>query len=152
MRRKRKISLGNGQYLRLSNGEIERLGVSSLTLVGSGLTIERVGYWVRVSDGRGNFVTSEFCPPRPKSVIIAPPGRRLWQLAEFLCTKKTYNSIFCPLMAEFHHEYFEALNEGRSWRARWVRVLYFGAFFKSAGLNVSMKFLREAWERFQKKA
>jgi hypothetical protein len=84
--------------------------------------------------------------------VISPPGLRLWHLAEFLCTKKTYASIFYPLLAEFQHEYFDALSTGRTWKARWVRVLYFCAFFKSAGLNVTMKLMREAWERFQKKA
>jgi len=29
--------------------------------------------------------------------VISPPGLRLWHLAEFLCTKKTYASIFYPL-------------------------------------------------------
>jgi hypothetical protein len=82
--------------------------------------------------------------------VILPPGSRLWNLADFFCTKKTYDSVFCPLLADFQYEYFEALKDGREWKARWLRVLYFGAFFKSAGLNVAMRFLREAWARFHK--
>jgi hypothetical protein len=82
--------------------------------------------------------------------ILAPPGCRLWNLAEFFCTKRTYGSIFIPLLAEFQHEYFDALKNDREWKARWLRVLYCGAFFKSAGLNVAMRFLREAWDRFKK--
>jgi hypothetical protein len=79
-----------------------------------------------------------------------PPGSHLWKFAEFFCTKKTYDSVFHPLLADFQHEYFEALKDGRVWKARWTRVLYLGAFFKSAGLNVAMRFLREAWDRFKK--
>jgi hypothetical protein len=82
--------------------------------------------------------------------IFRPPGLPLWRVAKFLCTNKTYDSIFSPLLADFHHEYFEALKAGRKWKARWLLVLYCGAFFKSAGLNVSMRFLREAWVRFHK--
>jgi len=86
-------------------------------------------------------------PPR---MLSLPPGVRFWKLAECLCTKKTYDSVFVPLLADFHHEYFECLRSGRKWKARWMRVLYLGAFVKSASLNVSMKFLREAWTRFRK--
>jgi DNA-binding CsgD family transcriptional regulator len=88
---------------------------------------------------------------RPKAnALFSPPGMGLWRLAEFLCTKKTYDSVFVPLLADFHHEYFEALSRGEKWKARWLRVLYYSAFFKSAGLNVAMRFLREAWARFHK--
>jgi hypothetical protein len=82
--------------------------------------------------------------------VFCPPGLHLWKLAEFFCTRKTYDSVFYPLLADFHHEYFDALNAGLEGRALWLRVLYCGAFFKSAGLNVAMRFLREAWARFLK--
>lgn len=77
--------------------------------------------------------------------VSAAPGQRLWKVTEFLCSKKTYASVFAPLLAEFQHEYFEALNDGRQWKARWLRVVYVCAFLKSAGLHISMKLLREAW-------
>jgi hypothetical protein len=35
--------------------------------------------------------------------VYLPPGLSLWKLAESFCTKKTYDSIFCPLLAEFQH-------------------------------------------------
>jgi len=89
-------------------------------------------------------------PLLPGKAVVSPPGLDIWKLAEFLCTKKTYDSIFVPLLADFHHEYFDALSVGREWKARWLRVLYCGAFFKSAGLNVAMRLLREAWDRFKK--
>jgi hypothetical protein len=44
--------------------------------------------------------------------MFRPPGLHLWKLAEFFCTKKTYDSIFCPLLADYHHEYFDAHDTG----------------------------------------
>jgi hypothetical protein len=85
-----------------------------------------------------------------RRAVLAPPGLRLWKLAEFFCTRKAYDSVFVPLLADFHHEYFECLSTGQKGKALWMRGLYLWAFLKSAGLNVSMKFLREAWARFRK--
>jgi hypothetical protein len=117
---------------------------------------ERIEFVIRESQeqNHASASTSEL-PKKPvpvgsDGVIVFPPGLHLWKLAEFFCTKKTYDSIFIPLLADFHHEYFDALSARREWRARWLRVLYCGEFFKSAGLNVAMRFLREAWARFHK--
>ena len=84
-----------------------------------------------------------FFPPIAK--IATPPGVRLWKLAEFFCTQRTYKAVFEPLLADFQHEYFEALSQGRRGKALWLRVLYLWAFCKSTGLNLAMSFVREIW-------
>ena len=125
--------------------------------------MSRVAEHLRLSRDEAEVVIEDFCRELRASLgsahrddghkhakVSLPPDFRLWRLAEFLSTKKTYASVFRPLLADFHHEYFESLRAGSKWKARWLRVLYFGAFFKSAGLNIGMKLLSEAVARFRK--
>lgn len=58
------------------------------------------------------------------------PGYSLLRAAEFLCARRTVDLVFRPLLSDVEIEYFEALSEGMTWKARVIRVrgfLQFGA-------------------------
>jgi hypothetical protein len=67
--------------------------------------------------------------------LARAPGYRLLKFAHFFFSSKTVNLTFGPLVADWHSEYFEALNEQCYWRARMVSVRYIWAFAKAAGLS-----------------
>jgi hypothetical protein len=52
-------------------------------------------------------------------------------LAEFCCSRKTYEMVFKPLLADYYAEYVEAVARRRPWRARWLRVVYVAAFLST---------------------
>jgi hypothetical protein len=81
--------------------------------------------------------------------ISRPPGARLWAIAEFFCTRKTYRNTFEPLLCDLRIEYHDALIANRKWKARWTRVLYFCAFWKAASLNIVVKLLKQAVQMFR---
>jgi len=56
--------------------------------------------------------------------IFAAPGSLLLRIAEFFCTKKSFEQVYSPIIADMWLEYFTALNAGRIWKARWMRLLY----------------------------
>jgi hypothetical protein len=57
-----------------------------------------------------------------RRTITRPPGARLVAFAECVFSKRTYETVLKPYLAETQEEYFEALSEGRVRKARWVRV------------------------------
>lgn len=67
--------------------------------------------------------------------IKQPPGNRLLKLADFFCSPKTMRLTVNPLVADWQAEYFEALKQGREWKARWTSVRYYCAFGKTFALD-----------------
>lgn len=43
--------------------------------------------------------------------------------------------VFRPLVADWHHEYFDALNDLREWKACWISIRYYWHFAKAFGLS-----------------
>lgn len=70
--------------------------------------------------------------------IYHPPGHFLLQIAEFVCSKKTFTGVLEPTIHDLREEYNEALAEGRVWKARFVRVRGYWAFFNAAGLMTAV--------------
>ena len=54
------------------------------------------------------------------------PGTRILRIADFLYSPATVEKIFKQEVADWRLEYFEALKEGRNWKARWSRVVTVG--------------------------
>ena len=54
--------------------------------------------------------------------IIRPPGDKLFNILEFLYTKKNFERIFEPMIADMQEEYFEALSAKRIWKTRWIHL------------------------------
>jgi hypothetical protein len=60
---------------------------------------------------------------RPNTIKRAP-GYRILAAAEFLCSPKTIDQVFEPLIADWQQEYFNALNDNRWLKARWISIRY----------------------------
>ena len=80
---------------------------------------------------------------RPKQKVASnqrtrlrkPPGGNLLRIVDFLFSKRTLSLTFTPLVTDWRIEYFEALQEGRVWKARWISFRYYWAFAKACGLS-----------------
>jgi len=69
------------------------------------------------------------------SRIKQPPGYVILKIADFLWSHKTLTLTFEPLVADWRHEYCEALQGGRRMKARWICIRYYWAFAKAFGLT-----------------
>ena len=80
--------------------------------------------------------------------IQSPPGYRLRTLAEFFCSRRTFELVLEPTLRDLFDEYCEALNEGRRWKARWVRIRGSWSFWRAASAQLAVSFIRlliQAW-------
>jgi hypothetical protein len=74
--------------------------------------------------------------------IDPAPGSRHLLIVDFLFSPKDMEQIFKPIVADWRTEYFEALNQKRTWKARWVSVRYSYSFVASMGLRRIFSFIR----------
>lgn len=72
-----------------------------------------------------------------------PFGTNSLGIIEFLFSDSTVEKTFKPLIADWRFEYFEALNQKRTWKARWISVRYRYAFIKATGLSVISSLLNK---------
>jgi hypothetical protein len=74
-----------------------------------------------------------------KHQIRRPPGAKLLDLVDFLFPLKTVERTFKPFIADWQYEYFEALKQSRTKKARWISIRYRFAFactfIKAMGLS-----------------
>lgn len=63
----------------------------------------------------------------------AGPGGWMFAIADFFCTRGKMEGVVKPLLADLRCEYTEAVREGRTWKARWIRVSYVWHFFNALG-------------------
>jgi hypothetical protein len=73
------------------------------------------------------------------------PGRWLRTAAARLCTKQTMERVIDPIVADFQAEYEEALRTRRWWRATWLCVREYSAFWKAASLHTAQSGPRSLW-------
>lgn len=79
-----------------------------------------------------------------KQKNIQPAPGSLWmRFTEFFYSKKFVEGTIKPTIADWHCEYFEALQEKREWKARWINVRYHWAMIKTLGLG-------KVWELVEK--
>ena len=66
--------------------------------------------------------------------IELPPGTKLSKLAELLISPKRYERDVQAALADWHAEYFDALDQKRGRvKMAFIRIRYTWAFFKAAG-------------------
>ena len=70
---------------------------------------------------------------RPK--IKSPPGTRLLSVVEFFYSPKTVEEVFKPLIADWRTEYFDALKQNRTVKARWISARYRYHFAITMGVS-----------------
>lgn len=50
------------------------------------------------------------------------PGWRLYRIAGWFYSRRTFQEVFVPVLSDMQVEYFDALSTAQPWKARWVRV------------------------------
>ena len=70
--------------------------------------------------------------------IRRPVGSLLRGVAEFVCSKKSYEQIYDPLISDLRFEYCEALAANRRGKARWVRARGYGSFLAAVLAHVAV--------------
>jgi len=68
-------------------------------------------------------------------------------VAEFLCSRKSYEQVAKPIIADLQFEYFEALREGRRAKAAWDRARGFCSFWMALGLFRLTKTVVDVWRK-----
>lgn len=86
--------------------------------------------------GRGGMIFK-------RDITHPAPGSSWMKYINFFYSKKFVEGTIKPVMADWHYEYFEALQEGRRWKARWVSVRYHWAMIETLWLG-------KAWEMVEK--
>ncbi|HLL85216.1 MAG TPA: hypothetical protein VK420_21275, partial [Longimicrobium sp.] len=72
------------------------------------------------------------------------PGGRLLGVADFLCSARTMDQVFLPIINDMRVEYADALLEGHTWKARWIHMRGVWAFLSSAGIYGAVRVVRRA--------
>jgi hypothetical protein len=75
-----------------------------------------------------------------------PPGSVLLQTVKWLCSPRTVDRIYAPLIADMQHEYREALWEGRYWKARWIVARGYWGFMKTLSIARIVSLARSVFE------
>jgi Lipopolysaccharide export system permease LptF/LptG len=73
------------------------------------------------------------------------PGRWLRTAAARLCAKQTMERVIDPIVADIQTEHEDAVRSGRWWRAAWIRVSGYSAFWKAIGLHALQSGPRSLW-------
>lgn len=85
---------------------------------------------------------------RPAQAVVKPaPGHTTLRVARFLCSRQTFERVFCQTLEDMRFEYFEALAHGELWRARWIHVRFFLDLARAAGSSALVRFLQAVLER-----
>jgi hypothetical protein len=61
---------------------------------------------------------------------MSQPGDRLRALAANVIAREVMTGVIDPVISDLQHEYREALEQNRMWRAAWVRLAGYAAFAK----------------------
>ena len=73
------------------------------------------------------------------------PGRWLRTAAARLCSQRTMDRVIDPIVADVQTEYADAIGGGRRWRAAWVRVGGYAAFWKAVVFLAVQSGPRSIW-------
>jgi hypothetical protein len=73
------------------------------------------------------------------------PGRWLRAAAARVCAKQTLERVVDPIVADIQTEHEEAVRAGRWWRAAWIRISGYSAFWKAVGLQTLQSGPRALW-------
>jgi hypothetical protein len=63
------------------------------------------------------------------------PGSLVLRFADFFCSPKTVDQVFEPLVADWQDEYFLALSEHRTLKAKWISMRYLWSAVCALGLT-----------------
>ena len=70
--------------------------------------------------------------PLNKRKLVLPPGQLFLKISEILVSKKRYEQSCLPAIADWREEYYEALDQNRSWvKFTAIRIRHTWAFAKT---------------------
>jgi hypothetical protein len=78
-----------------------------------------------------------------KRLTKKAPGTNLLRFVDFFFAASTMEKTFKPLVADWRTEYFDALQQGRKIKARWISVRYMWAFMLAMGLSRIMALFKK---------
>jgi hypothetical protein len=81
--------------------------------------------------------------------LTRPPGSFMQSTAEFLCSRKSYERVAKPIIADLQFEYFEALSQGRRGKAAYIRVRGSLSFWFALGMGRIMKTVWDLWRKMR---
>lgn len=81
--------------------------------------------------------------------ILLPPGTRLSIIIEFLYSKKVKERVFDGIIADMQAEYFEALDQGRKWKMRWIHARGIMNVLTAVMAGFSFSFVKKMVEIFK---
>lgn len=91
--------------------------------------------------------------PRPRTARVGKlrkaPGTRLLRFVDFFFSPKTVEHTFKPTVADWRVEYYEARNQKRFLKARWINVRYTYRFIMAMGLSKALEAVRELMKAFK---
>jgi hypothetical protein len=79
--------------------------------------------------------------------IKKAPGATLLILVEYLYPPKTVEEVFKPTVADLRIEYFDALKDGKSRKAVWIRIRCTFGFIMAMGLSKALSIIRSVAQR-----
>lgn len=132
MRKSRKEVLTTGEKLAQSYERSEELGKA----FGDKLTKNQIKFLTAILTLMSLAAIYELIKDKLKRAnphVYKAPGTKCLSFVEFLCSPKTVEKIFRPLIADWQYEIFEALKAKRIWKARWISLRYRWAFLMALG-------------------
>jgi hypothetical protein len=83
------------------------------------------------------------------SLVRCPVGGWTRTVSEFLFSKKTFEGVIEPLIADQAGEWSEATAQGRAWKARWIRVRYAYIFVLHLGAQAPLSVVKAVMEMWK---
>ena len=97
----------------------------------------------------GTFIRRSIDRTTKSSNLTVAPGSFVLKIAEFVCSPKTYQRVFLPVVKDMREEYNEALFTGRREKARLVLIRGYLALVEAVALQVFVsvpaKIIKTIW-------
>lgn len=82
---------------------------------------------------------------RPR-VVKSPPGLKLRRIGDFFFSRATFEAVLEPTLADLEDEYQAALFEGRTWKARWVKIRGYWSFWAAMAAQAPLSMIKRLFE------
>ena len=70
------------------------------------------------------------------------PGWRLDAFASFVFSKRIYQTVLRPCLADTQEQYYQALSEGKTRKAQWIRIRGIAGFWWTVWLQLPVSVVR----------
>ena len=74
--------------------------------------------------------------------IKKAPGSTLLSIVDFFFSPTVIENVFKPIVADWRTEFFNALQKGWRWKAKWIQARYTVSFMMAMGLSKVFSFIK----------